>query len=103
MKALPNIISLYPPFFIDCQLVLTQLHPAKFPLNICCKNPPQIVAIKEITKDNDNIVANITGINNVITNCMNQDTVSPIFGSIRLAKNKNIPCITCLGIDHDFI
>jgi len=27
MKALPNIISLYPPFFIDSQLALTQVLP----------------------------------------------------------------------------
>ena len=56
-----------------------------------------------MTQDNDNIVTNITGINNVITNFINQDVVSPISGFIRLAKNKNIPCATCRGIDHDFI
>ena len=79
------------------------IHPAKLPLKICCKKPPHIVEIRMITDDNNIIAENIKGINNVIINLITQPTVLPMSGFIRLAKNKNKPCINCRGIDHDFI
>ena len=67
-----------------------QTIPAKLPLNICCKNPPHMVEMRDTNHAQVNIVPKITGNNVVMRPFIPQDIVSPISGFIKLAKNKNI-------------